>query len=79
MTPVSAVGNAAAGLFLPHHRGAGGNAMNTVNNARSTLDKYAPLLVGLLAAWLAGKALKRTFWSMFGMYWALRAAGIHLF
>jgi hypothetical protein len=53
--------------------------MNTINNARSTLDKYAPLLVGLLAAWLAGKALQRAFWSMFGMYWALRAAGIHLF
>jgi hypothetical protein len=53
--------------------------MNTINHARSTLDKYAPLLVGLLVAWLAGKALQRAFWSMFGMYWALRAMGIHLF
>lgn len=35
--------------------------MNTINNARSTLDKYMPLLVGLLAAWLAGKALQRAF------------------
>jgi hypothetical protein len=53
--------------------------MNTVDNARSTLDKYMPLLIGLLAAWLAGKALQRTFWSMLGMYWALRATWIHLF
>jgi hypothetical protein len=52
-------------------------AMNTMNNTRSTLDKYMPLLIGLLAAFLAGKALKRMFWTLFGMYWALRATGIH--
>jgi hypothetical protein len=28
---------------------------------------------------LAGKALKKLFWTAFGMYWALRASGIHLF
>jgi hypothetical protein len=38
-----------------------------------------PLLLGLLIAFLAAKSLKRTFWSLFGMYWALRATGIHLF
>jgi hypothetical protein len=53
--------------------------MNVVNDTRSTLEKYMPLLIGLLVAFLAGKALKRSFWSLFGMYWALRAAGIHLF
>jgi len=54
--------------------------MNVINNAnRSTLDKYLPLLVGLLVAFLAGKALKKMFWTAFGMYWALRATGIHLF
>ncbi|MBE1162712.1 hypothetical protein [Dyella acidiphila] len=53
--------------------------MNVVNDTRSTFDKYLPLLVGLLVAFLAGKALKRSFWSLLGMYWALRAAGIHLF
>jgi hypothetical protein len=53
--------------------------MNIVNDTRSTLEKYMPLLAALLVAWLAGKALKRTFWTLFGMYWALHASGIHLF
>jgi hypothetical protein len=53
--------------------------MNVMNDTRSTLEKYMPLLAGLLVAFLAGKALKRTFWTLFGMYWALRGSGIHLF
>ena len=51
--------------------------MNIIDNSRSTLDKYMPLLVGLLVAFLAGKALKKMFWTAFGMYWALKATGIH--
>lgn len=53
------------------------NAMNIVNNSRSTLEKYMPLLIGLLVAFLAGKALKRVFWTLFGMYWAIHAMGMH--
>jgi hypothetical protein len=53
--------------------------MNTVNATRGTLEKYLPWLLGLLAAFLAGKALKKMFWTAFGMYWALRASGIHPF
>ncbi len=53
--------------------------MNTVNDTRSVLDRHLPLLLGLLAALLAGKALKKLFWTAFGMYWVLRASGIHLF
>jgi len=52
--------------------------MNVINNSRSTLEKYMLLLVGLLAAWLAGKAIKKMFWTAFGMYWALKATGIHV-
>jgi len=51
--------------------------MNIVNDTRSTLEKHMPLLLGLLVALLAGRALKKTFWTAFGMYWALRASGIH--
>jgi hypothetical protein len=51
--------------------------MQTINASRTTLDKYLPLLLGLLAAMLAGRALKKMFWTAFGMYWALRATGIH--
>ena len=53
--------------------------MNVTTETRGTLDKYLPLLVGLLAALLAGKALKKIFWSLFGMYMALHYSGIHLF
>lgn len=53
--------------------------MQVANDTRSSLDKYMPWLLGLLTAWLAGKALKRMFWTAFGMYWALHASGIHLF
>ena len=53
--------------------------MNTVNDIRSAFDRHLPLLLGLLAALLAGKALKKLFWTAFGMYWVLRASGIHLF
>ncbi len=53
--------------------------MQTDNRARSNFEKYLPLIVAVLAALLAGKALKRMFWTAFGMYWALRASGVHLF
>ncbi|GGA44035.1 hypothetical protein [Dyella nitratireducens] len=53
--------------------------MNTINDTRSTLDKYMPWLLALLAAFLAGKALKRMFWTVFGMYWMLHASGIRIF
>lgn len=53
--------------------------MRVVNDTRTTFERYLPLLIGLVAALLAGKALKKMFWTAFGMYWALRASGIHLF
>jgi len=53
--------------------------MNTINDTRRTLDKYAPWLIALLAAFLAGRALKRVFWTAFAMYWAFHAIGIHVF
>jgi hypothetical protein len=51
--------------------------MNATGHARSTFEKYLPLIAAALAVLLAGKALKRMFWTAFGMYWALRASGIH--
>jgi hypothetical protein len=53
--------------------------MNVVNDTRSTLEKHMPLLLGLLAVLLAGKALKKTLWTVFGIYMALHYSGIHLF
>ncbi|WEN13469.1 hypothetical protein PY254_09305 [Rhodanobacter sp. AS-Z3] len=53
--------------------------MNVTPDTRSTLDKYLPVLLGLLTALLVGKALKKTMWSLFGMYMALHYSGIHPF
>lgn len=53
--------------------------MNTVNDTRSTLDKYMPLLIGLLVAFFAGKALKRAFWMFWIVFWVTRGTGGHLF
>jgi uncharacterized membrane protein YkvA (DUF1232 family) len=63
--------------------------MNVFNNGHmndsrvidtiSKLEKYMPLMFGLLIAFLAGKALKKVFWIAFGMYMALHYSGIHLF
>ena len=53
--------------------------MSMINDTRSTLEKNMPLILGLLAALLAGKALKKMFWSIFAMYMALHYSGIHPF
>ena len=52
--------------------------MNIIDDTRGTLEKHLPLLLGLLVALLAGRALRKMFWTAFGMYWALRASGIHV-
>ena len=51
--------------------------MNAATDTRSTLEKYMPLLIGLLIAFVAGKALKRMFWTAFAMYWVFH--GMHMF
>lgn len=53
--------------------------MNVTHETRGTLDKYLPLLLGLLAALFVGKALKKTMWSLFAMYMALHYSGIRPF
>jgi hypothetical protein len=42
---------------------------------RETLEKYLPLVVVALLAWLAARCLKRVFWTAFGLFWAL--GGMH--
>lgn len=53
--------------------------MNVINDTRSTLERHMPLLLGLLLVLLAGKALKKMFWTLFAMYMALHYSGIHPF
>jgi hypothetical protein len=53
--------------------------MSVVNDTRSSLEKHMPLLLGLLVAFLTGEALKKMFWTIFGVYMALHYSGIHPF
>ncbi|WP_395681107.1 hypothetical protein [Dokdonella sp.] len=43
---------------------------------RETLEKYLPLLLIVAVGWLAARGLRKSFWSLFGMFWALRASGL---
>ncbi|NII09102.1 hypothetical protein [Oleiagrimonas sp. C23AA] len=45
--------------------------MNVHNSSERTLDKWMPWLLGLATVWLLGRGLRKTFWSLFGMAWAL--------
>jgi hypothetical protein len=53
--------------------------MNIIHDTRSTLEKHLPLLLGLLIGFLALRSLKRSFWTLFAMYCALHAVGMHWF
>ncbi|WP_181302334.1 hypothetical protein [Rhodanobacter sp. PCA2] len=53
--------------------------MHAANDLRSTLEKHAPLLLALLLVLLSARMLKKTFWSLFGIYMALHYSGIHPF
>ena len=49
---------------------------NLSTSQRETLEKYLPLLLAVGVGWLAARGLKRSFWSLFGMLWALRFSGL---
>jgi len=46
------------------------------SNQRELLEKYLPLLLAIGVGWLAARGLKKTFWSLFGMFWAVRFSGL---
>lgn len=53
--------------------------MNAANDLRSMLERHAPLLLGLLLVLLSARVLKKTFWTLFGMYMALHYSHVHPF
>ena len=46
------------------------------SNQRELLDKYLPLLIAIGVGWLAARGIKKTLWSLFGMFWAVRFSGL---
>ena len=38
--------------------------------SRETLEKYMPVLLALVVAWLVARGLKKMFWTAFGLFWA---------
>jgi len=39
---------------------------------RDAWSRYLPVLVALGVVWLCARGLKKSFWTLFGMYWAVR-------
>jgi hypothetical protein len=35
-------------------------------------SRYVPMLVALAVVWLCARGLKKSFWTLFGMYWVVR-------
>jgi len=50
-----------------------------INDTRTTMEKAMPILLALAIAFFAGRALKKIFWSVFGMAMALHYSGFHPF
>lgn len=46
------------------------------SNQRELLDKYLPLLIAIGVGWLAARGIRKTLWSLFGMFWAVRFSGL---
>jgi hypothetical protein len=40
------------------------------SHASQGWSRYLPLAIGLAAAWIFARGLKKTAWSLFGLYWA---------
>ncbi|MGH8171877.1 MAG: hypothetical protein ACREPX_01940 [Rhodanobacteraceae bacterium] len=38
--------------------------------SREMLEKYLPVLLAILIAWLFARGLRKMFWTAFGLYWA---------
>ena len=38
--------------------------------SRETLEKYLPVLLAIVVAWLLMRGLKKMFWTAFGLFWA---------
>jgi len=43
---------------------------------RETVEKYLPLLLAVGVGWLVARGLKKSLWSLFGMFLALRFSGL---
>lgn len=39
---------------------------------RETLEKILPVFVAIAVVWLCARGLSKLFWTVFGLYWALR-------
>lgn len=47
-------------------------ALNNALPQRDDWSRYLPMLVALAVVWLFARGLKKTLWTMIGMYWAVR-------
>lgn len=39
---------------------------------RTTFGKYLPAILAVVALWLLLRGMRKSFWTLFGMFWAFR-------
>ncbi len=49
--------------------------MNLSVDQRDTLSRWLPTVLVVAAVWLLARGLKRTFWAVFGIGWAMHWSG----
>lgn len=40
---------------------------------REMFGKYLPAILAIVAAWLLLRGMRKSFWTLFGLFWAVRA------
>jgi hypothetical protein len=40
---------------------------------RQAFGKYLPAILAIVAAWLLLRGMRKSFWTLFGLFWAVRA------
>ncbi|HEX7769776.1 MAG TPA: hypothetical protein VF422_07090 [Dokdonella sp.] len=40
---------------------------------RETFGRYLPAVLAVVGIWLLLRGLRKSFWTLFGLYWAVRA------
>jgi hypothetical protein len=43
---------------------------------RAAFEKYMPVMLAILVAWLCARGLRKMLWTAFGLFWAFHWSGM---
>ena len=43
---------------------------------RATFEKYMPVVLAIMVAWLFARGIRKLLWTAFGLYWAFHFSGM---